>query len=79
MAKRQIGGIILLRVEFEARKQGKSQTEIAKLCRVTSSLVSRVVRGNEKPYPKLRDGIATALDWPIDRAAELFEEITEVR
>ena len=65
----------MLRVEFEARRQGKSQTEIAKLCGVTSSLVSRVIRGNEKPYPKLRNGIAAALDWPTDRAAELFEEV----
>ena len=69
----------MLRVEYEARKQGKTQTAIGEHCGVTASLISRVMRGAEKPYPKLQHGIASALEWPTDRAAELFEEITEVR
>ena len=69
----------MLKVEYEARRQGKKQTEIGQACGVTVSLVSRVMRGKEEPYPKLRDGIARALDWPIERADELFEEIVEVR
>ncbi len=69
----------MLRVEYEARKQGKTQTEIGKRCGVTASLISRVMRGAEKPYPKLQRGIASVLEWPQDRAAELFEEITEVK
>ena len=65
----------MLRVEYEARTRGIPFTYIASACGVSKSLVSRVVRGNEKPYPKLRDGIAVALDWPLDQAATLFEEI----
>ena len=68
----------MLRVEYEARTKNVQYADIAEACGVSKSLVSRVIRGNAKPYPKLRDGIARALDWPTDRAAELFEEITEV-
>lgn len=73
------GGTKMLRAEYEARKRGKTQTAIGKHCGVSASLISRVFRGDEKAYPKLQRGIASALDWPQDRAAELFEEITEVR
>ena len=69
----------MLRVEYEARTRGFQFADIADACNVSKSLISRVVRGREKPYPKLRNGIAAALGWPTERAGELFEEITEVK
>lgn len=65
----------MLRAEYEARKQGMTQTEIGRRCGVTASLISRVFRGNEKPYPKLQRGIASALGWTGD-IHKLFEEVT---
>ena len=67
----------MIRAEYEAREQGKTVTDIAIECGVSTSLVSRTIRGKAKPYPKLRDGIAKALEWD-GNPAELFEEI-EVR
>ena len=68
----------MLRAEYEARTKNMQYADIAEACGVSKSLVSRVMRGNEKPYPKLRDGIARALKWE-GYPAELFEEIKEVR
>lgn len=65
----------MLRCEYEAREKNIQYKDIANACGVSKSLISRTLRGNAKPYPKLRDGIAHALDWPIDQAAALFEEI----
>lgn len=64
----------MLRAEYEARVRGITQTEIGKKCGVTSSLINRVIRGMEKPYPKLQQGIAAAIGWDKD-PAELFQEI----
>lgn len=66
-------------IEFLMRERGITQADMAKRCEVTASLISRVVKGNERAYPKLRNGIAAALDLPVDRAAELFEEIIDVK
>lgn len=69
----------MLLAEYIARTSGIRYIEIAKSCEVHRTLVCRAIRGDEKPYPKLQRGIALALNWPQDRAAELFEEITDVK
>lgn len=40
--------------------------------------VNKVLRGRERAWPKWRDAMAEALDWPVERATDLFEEV-EVR
>lgn len=69
----------MLLVEYIARTSGIQYIEIAKSCEVHRTLVCRAIRGEQKAYPKLQRGIASALNWPQDRAAELFEEITDVK
>jgi len=73
------GRCIMLLAEYIARTSGIKYVDIAKSCGVHKTLIGRVIRGKERAYPKLQRGIAFALDWPIDRAAELFEEITDVK
>ena len=69
----------MLLVEYIARTNGIRYVDIAKSCRVHKTLIGRAIRGKERAYPKLQRGIASALNWPQDRAAELFEEITDVK
>ena len=64
----------MLRAEFEAISQGKTQKEIADFCGVSSGLISRVFRETTDPYPKIKQGIAAALGWTGD-VEQLFQEV----
>lgn len=63
------------RLEYLLREQGITQAEIAEKAGIHRMTVNKIIHGREKPWPKWRDAIATALDWPLDRAEELFQEI----
>ena len=63
------------RVEQVMKERGIKQTALADESGISRPLINRVLRGKEKAWPKWRDAMATALDWPLDRADELFEEI----
>lgn len=69
----------MLLAEYIARTSGIKYVDIAKSCGVHKTLIGRVICGKERAYPKLQRGVASALNWPQDRASELFEEITDVR
>ena len=66
------------RIEFEMRERHITQTALADASGVSRITINKLIRGRETPWPKWRDAIAVALGWPLERAAELFEEI-EVR
>ena len=63
------------RIEYEMRERGITQTALADMAGVNRVTVNKILHGREKPWPKWRDAMAAALDWPLDRAAELFAEI----
>lgn len=63
------------RLEYEMRERKVSQTALAEASGVNRVIISKILCGREQAWPKWRDAIAAALDWPLDRAAELFEEI----
>ena len=69
----------MIRAEFEMRKQGKSQTQLAQETGINRVSINMVMRGKSHVWPKWKSSIAAALNWPTDRAAELFEEIKEVK
>lgn len=68
----------MLRIEQVLKEKGLSRAKVARMCDVNESSMSRIVRGVEPPYPNRAKRIAAALNWPTERAAELFEEVSEV-
>ena len=65
----------MLKAEYLMHESGKTQTDISIETGIGRVSINRVLRGELKPYPKYRKAFAKALNWPIERAAELFEEI----
>ena len=63
------------RIEFEMRERNMTQTALAEASGINRVTINKIMRGHETPWPKWRDAMAKALDWPLERAAELFEEI----
>jgi transcriptional regulator with XRE-family HTH domain len=58
------------------RKQnGWSQSVLSHRSGVHVSTISNVERGRLSPWPGQRAKIALALEWPEDRADELFEVV----
>ena len=66
----------MLRIEKVIRELGLSQAKAARICDVSESSMSRIVRGIEPPYPKRGQRIADSLGWSDDWRV-LFEEIKE--
>ena len=69
----------MLKLEIIMRQQNKTQTDVANASRINRVTINRIVRGWERPSADRAKAIADALEWDADRAAELFEEVTEVR
>lgn len=67
----------VLRIKQYLGERCMTQAEAAELCGLKQQAFSRIVNGNEPPYPKRGKRIADALEWPGDWR-DLFEEI-EVR
>lgn len=66
------------RIEYEMRERHITQTALADASGISRVTLNKILLGYERPWPKWRDALATALDWPLEHATELFEEI-EVR
>lgn len=66
----------MLLVEKERKRQGLSQSKLARLADVNASSMSRIERGKEKAYPMRGERIAKALGWSKDPAL-LFEEVSD--
>ena len=69
--------LILKRLQAERHRLGLSQFQLGALASVHPVEISRLERGRIYPYPGWRKKLAEALGWPVDRAAELFEEVPE--
>lgn len=65
----------MLRLEYELRKREMTQTALSDASGVNRVKINRILRGHEKAWPKWRDAISRALDWPLDKADQLFEEV----
>lgn len=64
-------------IEQVMAERGISQTKLADASGVNRVTVNRILHGKEQAWPKWRDAMAAALDWPLDRASELFAEVEE--
>lgn len=62
------------RLRTERERLGLSRAEVARRARIQPTTYGRIERGDERPYPVWGLRIAQAVDWPVDRASELFEE-----
>ena len=69
----------LIRLKYELDTAGMTHEQLGESIGCHRVVVGRYVRGLEKPRHERAEAIAKALDWPPERAAELFEEIKEVR
>ena len=52
--------------------------DVAEKASIAPETLSRIIGGKQSPgygEGQSAERIAAALDWPIDRAAELFEEV----
>lgn len=56
---------------------GWSQSELSRRAGMHVSSMCAIERGRLIAWPGQRRSIAEALDWPLDRADELFEEIDQ--
>ena len=67
-----------LRIMQEILKPPHTVREIADKTGLDVATVSRIVNGKQMPSygkGKSAERIAEAVGWPLDRAAELFEEV----
>lgn len=69
----------MLRIQYELDVAGMTQEQLGEIIGCHRVVIGRYVRGQEKPRKERAEQIAAALNWPIDNAAKLFEEITEVK
>jgi len=63
---------VLLMTKIRKQK-GWSQSVLSHRSGVHVSTISNIERGRLNPWPGQRTNIARALEWPEDRADELFE------
>lgn len=68
----------MLRLKVERQKRGLSQFQLAVKSGINPTIISRLERGVWPPYTGWKVRIAKALEWPIERADELFKEVKEV-
>jgi transcriptional regulator with XRE-family HTH domain len=59
------------------KKKGWSQAALSRASLMSASTVCAIEGGHMNAYPAQRIKIARALDWPEERAAELFEEVDD--
>jgi transcriptional regulator with XRE-family HTH domain len=64
------------RIEAERRKQKLSQSSLSRLAGMHATTVGQIEKGYiGKPYPSQLMKLARALNWPVERAEELLEEV----
>lgn len=67
----------MLRLTVERMKRGVSQIRLAMLTGIHPANLSRIERRVVPAYRGWRLRIARALNWPVEHADELFEEVRE--
>lgn len=67
----------MLKVRQVRLEKGLSQFELARLTGIHPSNLSRIERGVLPAYKNWMEKIAQALNWPVERAEELFQKVEE--
>lgn len=65
----------MLRIAEERMKRSWSKAEYARRADLNQATVFATESGRLKPWPGQLLKMATALDWPPERAQELLEEV----
>jgi len=63
-----------IRLKRERKERGMSQFELARLTGIHPSDISKLESGKYPCHDSWRRRIVEALDWPADKADELFRE-----
>jgi len=66
---------VTIRLVVERKARGISQSALARAATMHLSSVSAIETGRLLPWPGQKAKLAEALDWPAERADELFEEV----
>lgn len=64
----------MLRLRYELFRMGISQRELSEMSGVSYTIISSIISGRYKPYPKWKNAIAEAIGWEGD-PSKLFEEV----
>lgn len=64
-----------MKISLVMSDRGLTQTELARRVGCNRVTVCKLVNGWEIPRPTRVKAIAEALDWPQERAGELFQKI----
>ncbi|MCG0276864.1 MAG: helix-turn-helix domain-containing protein [Thermosediminibacteraceae bacterium] len=67
----------MLKLKQVRLEKGFSQTQLAALAGIHPATLSKLENGKVFPYPAWRKKLAKALDWPEEKADELFTEVEE--
>lgn len=68
----------MLKIVIERKRKGLTQFELARRTGIHPANLSRLERGIWPPTSGWKRRIAKALDWPLDKADDLFEEVPGV-
>lgn len=66
----------MLRLKFERLERKLSQQKLGAMANIHPSILSHLENGKIYPFRGWKERLAKALDWPIERADELFEEVS---
>ena len=67
----------MIRIVKERKVRGLTQSGLARAAEMHVSSMCAIETGRLKPWPGQAAKLAAVLEWPLDRADELFEEVTE--
>lgn len=68
----------MIRLEYEIFRSGLTNRKVARSAQVAECTLSRILHGKQHPDMDrggTADRLALAVGWPVDRKAELFDEI----
>ena len=67
----------MIRIVKERKVRGLTQSGLARAAEMHVSSMCAIETGRLKPWPGQAAKLAFVLEWPLDRADELFEEVAE--
>ena len=67
----------MIRIVKERKVRGLTQSGLARAAEMHVSSMCAIETGRLKPWPGQAAKLAAVLEWPQDRAGELFEEVAE--
>ena len=65
----------MIRLTAERKVRGLSTSALARRAEMHVSSVAQIESGRLRPFPGQVRKLAVALEWPVDRADELFEDV----